>query len=211
MKKNMLIIALLGLGISNCETAGKRTAAGTAIGAGAGAAVGAIVGHQSGNRTKGALIGGAVGAALGGTIGYKLDKQAKELAAVAETKRTEHGIVTQLKGDILFATGKSNLTADAQTRIGQLGKILAKYPEDEITVTGHTDNVGSLALNQSLSEQRAEAVRGELIKHGVPQDKIKSIGVGPTQPMVDNSTPTNRARNRRVELHISMPETTHQS
>src|SRR5512147_500411 len=80
-----------------CQTAGKRTAIGSAAGAAAGAGVGALIGGK-----KGALIGLGVGALAGGSVGLYLDKQKKELEEIAETKRTENGILVNMKNDILF-------------------------------------------------------------------------------------------------------------
>src|SRR5512133_1278478 len=104
-----------------CGTAGKRTA----IGGGAGALLGAGVGALAGGK-KGALIGAGVGAVAGGSVGLYLDKQHKELEKVAETKRTEHGLLVQLKNDILFDVNSAVLKPGAVDQLGQVGDILAK-------------------------------------------------------------------------------------
>lgn len=199
-----LIIAIFALGLSTgCQSAGKKTATGAGIGAAAGAGIGAIVGHQSGNRGKGALIGAALGGGAGGLIGNRMDKQAKELEKIAETRRTDEGIVTQLKSDILFDTGKDDLKPGALNNLSQMSSILKKYPENVLTIRGYTDNTGSQAVNQSLSESRATAVREELIKGGVPSASITVAGMGPQNPVADNKTAAGRSKNRRVEVEIT--------
>ncbi len=205
----VLVIGLvtLSMAVAGCESMGERTAKGAGIGAAAGAVAGAVIGHQSGNRGKGAAIGAVAGGLLGGAVGKKLDQQAKELAEVAETKRTEEGILTRLKNDILFSTGSAALKPEAKGDLQKIASILKKYPENQIVVIGHTDSTGSADLNQRLSEQRAQAVKIELIKAGVNPNKVQVIGMGPSQPVAANNTETGRAQNRRVELQITMPST----
>ena len=113
MKKVWIALISLSFVVLGCESAGKKTAMGAGIGAAAGAAVGAVLGHQMGQRGKGAAIGAALGGGAGAAYGYKLDKQAKELEKIAETKRTENGIITKLKGDILFSTGSPAVKSNA--------------------------------------------------------------------------------------------------
>lgn len=202
----MLTVCTLVMAIAGCESAGKKTAVGAGVGAAAGAVVGAVVGHQTGNREKGAMIGALAGGALGGSIGYRMDKQAKELEKIAETKRTDQGLVTKLKSDILFDTGKSDLKAAAVNNLSQMAAIIKKYPENVLTIKGYTDNTGSAAKNKSLSEARATAVREELIKGGVPANTVSVVGMGPDNPVADNKSKDGRAQNRRVEIEITVDE-----
>jgi outer membrane protein OmpA-like peptidoglycan-associated protein len=159
MKQIITIFILSCLITAGCTTPGKKTAIGAGLGATGGAVLGAAVGSASGNAGKGALIGAATGAVVGGAVGNHLDKQAKELAQYAETRRTEEGIMVNLKGDILFESGKANLKPEAANRLKQIGTILAKYPEDRIVIVGHSDDAGNDAYNLRLSENRANAVR----------------------------------------------------
>ena len=207
MKVLFCLVCLLGLAQTSCTSPGKKTAFGAGIGAAAGAAVGAIIGHQTGNRSGGALIGAAAGGMLGGAVGNRMDKQAKELAAVAKTRRTEEGIVTELKGDILFPTGASNLKQQASGRINVISNILKKYPENRIIVIGHTDSVGSSQSNQALSLQRAESVRSQMISSGIAGSSVSVVGRGEAQPIGNNKTKMGRAKNRRVEIQISQAQT----
>jgi outer membrane protein OmpA-like peptidoglycan-associated protein len=91
-------------------------------------------------------------------------------------------------------------------QIAQLGDILARYPDDRIQVQGHTDSTGSAAHNEELSRRRAEAVREVLASRGVNPRQMLVEGAGAAQPIADNATANGRAANRRVELHIDVPQ-----
>jgi outer membrane protein OmpA-like peptidoglycan-associated protein len=202
----LLAVGLLGSVGTGCSSAGKNTAVGAGVGAAAGAAIGAIVGHQSGNRGKGALIGAALGGGLGGLVGNRLDKQQKELEQIAETKRTEQGLVSKLKSDILFDTGKSALKPAATENLSKMAEIMKKYPENILTVKGYTDSTGSATRNRQLSEERAAAVKNRLVAGGIPANTITVVGMGPDSPIAENSTNEGRAQNRRVEIEIAVDE-----
>lgn len=203
---SLMAIGLIGAAGAGCSSAGKNTAVGAGVGAAAGAAIGAIVGHQSGNRGKGALIGAALGGGLGGLVGNRLDKQQKELEQIAETKRTEQGLVSKLKSDILFDSGKSALKPAATDNLGKMAGIMKKYPENVLTVKGYTDSTGSANRNRQLSEERAMAVKNSLVAGGVPAHTITVVGMGPDSPIADNKTNEGRAQNRRVEIEIAVDE-----
>jgi outer membrane protein OmpA-like peptidoglycan-associated protein len=194
---------VLALAAAGCETAGKRTA----IGAGAGGLIGAGAGALLGGK-KGALIGAGVGALAGGSVGLYLDKQHKELEKVAEVKRTENGLLVQLKNDILFDTGSAVLKPQAIDQLTQVGDILAKYSDDRVRIEGHTDSSGSNASNEALSTRRADAVKTVLVGRGVKDTQITALGMGETRPVADNGTAEGRSKNRRVELHIDVPNAT---
>lgn len=195
-------VALLAT-LTACATAGERTAIGAGGGAAAGAGLGALLGGW-----KGAAIGAGVGALAGGSVGLYLDKQAKELQQVAETKRTENGVLVNMKGEILFDSGSAVLKPEAVAQIQQVGDILAKYSDDRVQVLGFTDNVGRAAVNEELSQRRANAVKEVLVGRGVQPTQITSLGMGETRPVADNATAAGRAKNRRVEVHIDVPKPT---
>lgn len=196
-------LLMLNLG---CSTDQKNTQAGVGIGAAAGAAVGAIIGHQSGNRMAGAAIGAALGGVAGGVVGQRMDKQAKELAQIAETKRTEQGLITKLKSDILFDTGKTDLKPAATDNLKKMATIMKKYPENVLTIKGYTDNTGSQKINSQLSQSRADAVRGVLVANGIPANTVSTLGMGPESPVADNKTTEGRQQNRRVEIEVTVDE-----
>jgi outer membrane protein OmpA-like peptidoglycan-associated protein len=193
----LVVLATFGAG---CATAGK----GTAIGAGAGGAAGAGVGALIGGK-KGALIGLGVGALAGGSVGLYLDKQHKELEKVAETRRTENGIIVNMKNDILFDTGSAQLKNEAVEQLVKVGDIVAKYGDDRVKIEGHTDAVGGTDYNQKLSEQRADAVKTVLVARGVKPEQISVVGYGETKPIAPNDSTDGKAKNRRVEMHIDVP------
>ena len=204
MKKHVIIaLAALAVIVTGCATAGKRTAIGAGGGAAAGAGVGALIGGW-----EGAAIGAGVGALAGGSVGLYLDKQAKELEEVAETKRTENGVLVRMKSEILFDSGSAVLKPEAIAQIEKVGDILAKYSDDRIRVEGHTDSVGSSSMNEQLSLRRADAVKRVLLGRGVAERQITALGMGETQPIADNKTPSGRSANRRVELHVDVPQPT---
>ena len=203
MKKNTLRLTAAVTAVllfAACETAGKRTAIGGIGGGAAGAGIGALLGGK-----KGALIGAGVGALAGGSVGLYLDKQQKDLEKVAETKRTENGLLVQMKGDILFDTGSAALKPEALDQIGKVGDVLAKYSDDRVRIEGHTDSVGSTSSNEALSLRRADAVKAVLTGRGVQEKQITALGMGESHPVADNGSADGRAKNRRVELHIDVP------
>ena len=205
MQVVLVILVVLSLGLAT--GCGPRTKTGAGIGAAAGAVTGAVVGHQSGNRAQGAIIGAAAGALIGGTIGSRLDKQAEELAAIAETRRTEQGlIVTLASNKIQFDVNRSQVKPESRAILVDLANVLKNYPEDIILVAGHTDSDGAADYNLKLSEMRAQAVSDVLIANGVPGETIQIRGYGETQPVASNNTAAEKALNRRVELTITIDE-----
>ena len=198
--KSLIAATVVASLVAGCGTAGKRTAIGAAVAGVAGAGVGALVGGK-----KGALIGAGVGALAGGSVGLYLDKQHKELEKVAEVKKTEQGLLVQMKNDILFDTGKDQVKPEGVAELEKMGDILAKYSDDRVQIGGHTDSQGDAKLNQALSERRAAAVKTVLVSRGVQEQQVIVTGYGETKPVADNSTADGRAKNRRVELHIDVP------
>lgn len=206
MKNSVIYSLFLSLLLSSCASENKNMAKGAGIGAAAGAVVGAVIGHQTGRRNEGALIGAALGGGIGAHAGHRMDQQAKELEKIAETKRTEQGLVTKLKSDILFDTGKADLKAGAKDNLAKMATIMKKYPENVLTVKGYTDNTGSTTINESLSQKRAEAVKNQLIATGMPTNVIATQGLGPAQPVAVNTTKEGRQQNRRVEIEVTVDE-----
>lgn len=201
--KKMLIMSMSAiLFLSGCASSENKNAyRGTAIGAVTGGAVGALIGKE-----KGAIIGAGVGGIAGAYAGSRMDKQAKELKAIAETKRTEQGLVTKLKSDILFDTGKADLKPQAKTNLDQMASIMKKYPENILAINGYTDNTGSNRVNEALSQRRAQAVKDQLVASGMPNSVISTYGKGPNNPIADNSSADGRKQNRRVEIEVTIDE-----
>ncbi|MEW8396241.1 MAG: OmpA family protein, partial [Candidatus Thiodiazotropha sp.] len=130
----------------------------------------------------------------------KAETLRQELAEL-QAMKTERGIVLTL-GDVLFSTGKTDLLPGAKSTIEKLASFLAEYPDKTVLVEGHTDNVGTDAFNQDLSERRAISVKNALMQAGVDGSRIDTMGLGESQPITDNSTSAGRLKNRRVEIVI---------
>lgn len=183
---------------------------GAAIGTVAGAAVGAGVGKLLGNVAVGAIAGAAVGGTTGALIGKKMDKQAAELEAElgknAAVERIGEGIKVTFESGILFQTGKSTLSESSKDALTKFSKTLSDYPDTDVVIYGHTDNTGSDAINQPLSENRAAAVKDFLVSKGVAAKRITTQGLGSKSPVATNDTDAGRTQNRRVEVGITANE-----
>jgi outer membrane protein OmpA-like peptidoglycan-associated protein len=192
------IAIMIGCGASN-------TLKGGAIGAGAGGVAGGIIGHQLGNTAVGAIIGAAVGGTTGGLIGRHMDKQAEEMRQDiknAKIERIGEGIKITFDSGILFQTDSYELQSIAKANIESLAKILNKYPDTNILIEGDTDNTGTTAYNQKLSERRAQAVADYQKSLDVTGSRISTIGLGELNPVASNDMESGREQNRRVEVAI---------
>jgi outer membrane protein OmpA-like peptidoglycan-associated protein len=121
---------------------------------------------------------------------------------VLETRDTPRGLVVNM-GDVLFDFGKYDLRAEAREKLAKLSGIVLAHPGLALAVEGHTDNVGGDEVNQTLSEKRAESVRTYLVDQGLAAASVTAQGFGKSTPVVDNSTPANRQKNRRVEIVVA--------
>ena len=193
--------------LSSCGAS--RAVKGGGIGAGAGAGVGAGVGSIIGGG-KGAAWGAGIGAVLGGTagaiIGNKMDKQKAELEAIegAQVESVNEGeaIKVTFESGILFATSSSTLNAASRSSLDKFANSLQTNPDTDVKIYGHTDSTGSDAINNPLSQRRAESVYNYLLSKGVSGARLESQGFGSSQPVADNSTVAGRGQNRRVEVFI---------
>lgn len=185
----------------------QRTAIGSLGGAALGAGVGALVGGKS-HRGRNAAIGGLTGAVVGGGVGNYMDRQAaalKKSMPEAEVVRDGDKVFVALPSGILFDTGKDGLKPEAKESLAKAAATLAKS-ETTIIIQGHTDSSGSDAINQPLSQRRANNVRDFIASNGVPGSRMNAVGYGSSRPAVPNDTEANRALNRRVQLEISPNE-----
>ena len=101
---------------------------------------------------------------------------------------------------INFETGKSDVKPESQTIIDQVEAMLKSNPNLKISIEGHTDNVGSPTSNQTLSDNRAKSVMNLLIAKGIDKSRLSANGWGQSKPIVENTTDSNKAKNRRVEI-----------
>jgi len=101
---------------------------------------------------------------------------------------------------INFETGKSVIKPESQTIVDQVAEMLKESPGLKISVEGHTDNTGTAAGNQTLSENRAKTVMNALVAKGIDKTRLSSKGWGQTKPIADNTTEDGKTKNRRVEI-----------
>ena len=108
---------------------------------------------------------------------------------------------------IFFGFNRSNILSKSYPLLADVAQVLQKFPQiTRLRVEGHTDDVGSDAYNQKLSEQRARAVMKYLIKKGVAADRLEAKGYGKSQPLVEGTDEAAREKNRRVGFTIVEPE-----
>lgn len=211
MKKiNMSLAMILSVVLLSAGCASwNKTQKGAVVGTAAGGGMGAIIGKASGNTALGTIIGAAVGGAAGAVIGNQMDKQAEEIQSKvpdAKVERVGEGIVVEFNSNILFGFDKSALSYPAKENLDKLVVVLNEYSETDIEIQGHTDNTGSLAYNQRLSEERANEVSGYLADKGVSSSRLNIKGFGETVPKYDNDSDAGRIENRRVEFLITANE-----
>lgn len=128
---------------------------------------------------------------------------AQQMAAL-QARPSPRGFIVTI-GDVLFATGRSELMSGAENRLAQVADTLRQNPDATIQVEGYTDSTGSSATNLRLSEERAAAVRDALVRMGVEPQRIQSRGLGSTNPVASNANAAGRQANRRVEIVVNAP------
>ena len=129
-------------------------------------------------------------------------KLSEQLNTILQTRDSARGLIVSMS-DVLFDTGKYTLKSGAREKLAKVAGILLAYPSLNIEVGGYTDNVGGDAMNQTLSDHRAEAVRDYLVQQGVASDSVTATGFGNSSPVVSNDSSAGRQQNRRVELLVS--------
>jgi outer membrane protein OmpA-like peptidoglycan-associated protein len=133
-------------------------------------------------------------------IKAEADQLMKELSDL-QAKQTERGILIRMT-DVLFETGKSNLSLEVMRSVDKLTEFLEKHPNRYVLIEGHTDSIGGDELNLALSQKRADAVKERLVAKGVAEKRTTTRGYGKKYPLASNETPAGRQQNRRVEVII---------
>ena len=192
-------------GCTNPDGSTSRTGTGALIGTGVGALAGRAIDNGG---TAGTIIGGAVGNIAGAAIGATLDRQHRQLEqgladSGATVVNTGNQLVVTLPEAITFDVDSALVHADYVDEIAFIARSLRDNPGSTVQVIGHTDNTGSTAHNQALSERRATAVADILTGNGVEGWRVQTSGVGYSRPIASNDTPGGRAQNRRVEIVIT--------
>jgi outer membrane protein OmpA-like peptidoglycan-associated protein len=125
-----------------------------------------------------------------------------EFNQVLQTRDTARGLIINMS-DVLFATGRWDLKPVTREKLARLSGIILSHPGLRLQVEGYTDNVGSDAFNQRLSERRAGSVRDFLVSQGISDANVSAQGFGKTNFVADNNTAAGKQQNRRVELVVS--------
>lgn len=206
MRRTFIVLLTVALVAScfGCASMSRRDK-GLAIGATTGAVVGGAIGDAKGNTAVGAILGAVIGGAAGGVIGNYMDDQAEEMEQDldgATIERIGEGIKVTFDSGILFDVAKADLRPEAKQNLTELAEILKKYEDTNILIEGHTDSDGSEEYNMALSERRARSVSSYLAQHEVSSTRMTIMGYGEIQPIADNSTPSGKQANRRVEVAV---------
>lgn len=216
MQISKLIIAgtaMASLALAGCVTdpeTGDRTISRTggtaAAGAGAGALLGALLGGRN-NRAE-VLIGSGIGALAGVAVGSYMDKQERELRARTagtgiDVERQGDEINLRMPSGLTFDFNSASVKSDIRPALDQVAQTLNSYPSTFIDVSGHTDAIGTDAVNQRLSEQRANAVADYLGYRGINRARVATRGYSKQFPIASNDTEEGRSQNRRVEIKLS--------
>ena len=217
MKSSIVVAGLAALSLSACTTMNaytgqnqlSSTAGGAMIGAGTGAVVGAFAGAATGNDPRiAALIGAGLGGLTGAAVGHFMDKQEAELRAQLQSTgvsvtRVGNQIILNMPSNITFQTDSATVNTAFNDTLVSVGLVLKKFNKTVVDVTGHTDNTGSDAHNQDLSQRRAVAVATIIANQGVDQRRFYIEGKGESDPIASNANEAGRSQNRRVEIQIS--------
>ncbi|CZF82052.1 putative lipoprotein YiaD precursor [Grimontia celer] len=203
MRKSIPVMTLLAasLVLGGCAT---NTGTGAAIGA----ATGAVLGKATGNhKDKRIFIGAAIGALAGAAVGQYMDQQEaalrEELAGSGiEVVREGDNIRLVMPSNITFSSNQSGISPGFYQSLDAVARVMNEYDKTFLSIEGHTDSTGDAAYNMTLSEKRAESVKGYLLRSAVNAQRLYVTGYGETQPIASNETSSGRAENRRVEVQI---------
>jgi outer membrane protein OmpA-like peptidoglycan-associated protein len=179
-----------GRQVAEAETAGAREEAQTAR-------------QEATTAQEAALKAQAEAAAIRKKAEAEVNRLEAALGQIAETRRTALGLVMNLGSDHLkFEFDKADLRPEDRELLARIAGIIMTSHDYTISVNGHTDDVGSDAYNQKLSERRAQAVRDYLVKAGLSPGILSVEGHGKSLPLVKGTSDAARAKNRRVELGL---------
>jgi outer membrane protein OmpA-like peptidoglycan-associated protein len=178
---------------SNKEKIAIGAAAGAALGLAAGNAAGGT--HRGRHRVQGALGGALVGALAGAAFGNEIDVE----------EQPDGSVKLKIPGSVMFASGQSSLSPGFQDTLSRVTQSIRKYCGVTVRAVGHTDNIGTPAANQSLSEARARSVQRYMKAQGFDAQRLSAEGRGQTEPIAPNADETSRQKNRRVELFVRPP------
>lgn len=172
-----------------------------ALGAAAGVVAGTVIGNAAGSkhrgrhRVQGALGGALVGALAGAAFANEIDVE----------EQPDGSVRLKIPGSVMFASGQSSLSPGFQDTLTRVTTTVRKYCGVTVRAVGHTDNVGSPASNQALSEARARSVVRFMQAQGFDGTRLSSAGQGQGSPIANNQSEEGRQQNRRVEVFVRPP------
>ena len=207
----IVLVFILG-GCASMSESQQSTAKGTAMGTGAGAAVGAIIGAIAGDPALGAGIGAGVGAVGGYIWSNRMEEQKKKMEAATEgtkvsvTQTADNQLKLNVPSDISFDTGQSTIKPEMHPVLNSLAAGLKSNSNSQATIIGYTDDTGNDSINNPLSVNRAASTRAYLVSQGIASNRISIDGRGASEPVAANTSPENRAKNRRVEIFVKEPQ-----
>lgn len=184
-----------------------RTKRGALIGAAIGAAAGLLSGDSAVERRQHAMVGAGIGALAGGSIGAYQDRQEAQLRRATagtgvDVSRDGDVIKLNLPDGVTFDFNKTDVKPQFYPALNTIAGTLREYNQTIVEVSGHTDSIGTDAINQRISEQRANSVSSYLIGQGVQRERFEIVGMGKRFPIASNDTESGRALNRRVEIRL---------
>lgn len=184
-----------------------RTRNAALIGAGIGAVAGLLSGNSATERRQHAMIGAGIGGLAGGAVGAYQDRQEAELrrqtaGTGVDVSRDGDTIKLNLPDGVTFDFNRVELKPQFFPALNNIASTLREYNQTIVEVSGHTDSIGTDAVNQRISEQRAQNVSSYLIGQGLQRERFETVGFGKRYPIADNATEQGRALNRRVEIRI---------
>ncbi len=222
MKKQAVVstiaAAIALTGCANMTETQRGTATGAGIGAGLGAILGATTGDGGGRRSaQGAVLGAAAGAVVGNIWSSKMEQQKREMeqatrgTGVQVSQTPDNRLKLDIPADISFDTNRADIKPNFRPVLDKFAGTLVEHPYTMVTIVGHTDNTGSTAINNPLSERRAARTRDYLETKGAASNRFKIEGRGAREPLVANDNDINRAKNRRVEIFVAEQQATAQT
>lgn len=180
-----------------------------ALGTLGGALLGAGLAYANADKDKMGQAA-AIGAVVGGGAGLLLDKKEKrlrqELAGTGiDVDRNQDGSINLVMPSVTFASNSYTIQSQFQNALNDVARVLREDGTTNklaLVIHGHTDNTGSDAINNPLSQNRATSVKNYLAAQGLAAGRMTAKGYGSTSPVADNTTATGREQNRRVEITV---------
>lgn len=216
MKKSPLALAAV-LAFSSCQQTidpytgqpkVSKAQNGAILGGLLGAGIGALASDGGTDGRQKALLGAGIGALAGAGIGNYMDQQEALLRQELEgtgvsVTRQGNNVILNMPGDITFPTGESWISANFFPTLNSVAKVVNKFNNTLVEVTGHTDNIGERNYNYRLSELRATNVANYLRDQEVDGRRFRVSGQGPDSPIATNGNDSGRQLNRRVAIQLS--------